>query len=82
MPLANGENMGLIPTLLNMYARNKRYRQQRRSYEQEKAERQQQKAQQAALSTLQQQQNQMQRTFMQQDSPYDPFKTLNEYFPE
>lgn len=75
--------MGVIPTLLNMYHRNKRYRQQRKAYEQDKAEKQQDKMRQQALQTFQNQQRQAQSAFGQQSQPaYDPFRTLNQYFPE
>lgn len=76
--------MGVIPTLLNMYARNARYRSQRKAYEQQKAEHKQEQARNDALSTLQRQQDQMQRTFIQNqnNNDFDPFGTFKKNFPE
>lgn len=44
--------MGLIPTLLNMYHRNKRYGLQKSQYEADKAEREEEKRRQQAMQTL------------------------------
>jgi len=74
--------MGVIPTLLNMYARNKRYQQQRNVYMQDKEERRQDRLRQQALQTFQQQQQQSTRVFGDTSGGYDPFKTLNTHFPE
>lgn len=49
--------MGLIPTLLNIYARNKRYQQQRELYDQNQRKQEQDRLQQQALSTLNSQPN-------------------------
>ena len=65
--------MGLIPTLLNIYQRNKRYNLQKQQYDQGQAERQQEKRQQQAMQLL--------SAPRQQDITfefYDPYKGYNQ----
>jgi fructoselysine-6-P-deglycase FrlB-like protein len=75
--------MGVVASLLNIYARNKRYQQQRNAVEQQRLENKEERRREQALSAFQRQQQQMMQTFGSGPNlGYDPMKTVNQLFPE
>lgn len=64
--------MGLIPTLLNIYQRNKRYSLQKQQYDKDREEREREKNQQRATQLLSAPRQDINFEF------YDPYKGYNQ----